>query len=79
MLIVSFVTFCHYTYLRIGSESKEKLVLNICESQVSAMNSKPDERSAAISSADMGLFDYFDNLPLEILDHIWSNVRHFIP
>ena len=69
--------------LRIDSEAQEKLALKIYESQVRGLNNKPDERAAAILSEsklhDLGYVDFLDNLPQEIQDYIWKNIRYFIP
>ena len=69
--------------VRIDSAAQEKLALKIYESQVKALNHKPEQRNAAILSEsklqDLGYVDYLHNLPQEIQEFILKNVRYFIP
>ena len=69
--------------VRINSAAQEKLALKIYESQVKALNNKPDQKNAAILSEsklqELGYVDYLHNLPQEIQDFISKNVRYFIP
>ena len=64
---------------RIDSDSKERLALKINESQVGELDNRPEDKSGALLSEselqDLGLVDYFDNLPYEIR----SKVRYLIP
>ena len=69
--------------VRIDSAAQRNLALKIYESQVKALNKRPDDKKAAILSEsklqDLGFVDYLENLPDEARDFIEKNVKYFIP